>query len=182
MDSGARLCLACGICCTGVLFSHAEIEEEELPRVVRRGLPIAYPDRRLPELRLPCTAHGPGGCGIYEDRPETCVGYGCKLLGRLKRGDLPLEEALASVERIRALVATVSEVLPPGGWFWGRAAALRAAPAPPSFEGQLRLARTWIELEVLQELLSRDLDERMAEDRATGSHVSADTAARVTPR
>jgi Fe-S-cluster containining protein len=167
-DPETTLCRACGICCSGVLFSHAEVEEHELPRLARRGLPVIRPEVGLPELNLPCAAHGPAGCSIYEDRPEKCASYACKLRGRLARGAVTLEAALATVARIKELARSVDAALPPGEWLWSRAATLRHAGAPPALEERRRVAGTLMDMKVLQLLLCRELDDRLAGDRETG--------------
>lgn len=167
-DPETALCLACGICCSGVLFSHAEVEEHELPRLARRGLPVIRVEGASAELNLPCAAHGPAGCGVYEDRPEKCASYACKLRGRLARGAIALEAALATVERIKELARAVDAALPPGEWLWSRAAGLRVAAAPSAVEERRRNASILMDLKLLQILLCRELDDRLAEDRETG--------------
>lgn len=168
-DPETALCRACGICCSGVLFSHAEVEEHELPRLARRGLPVVRPEVGLPHLDLPCSAHGPDGCGVYEDRPEKCASYSCKLRGRVGRGAVPLQSALATVGRIKELARAVDAALPPGGWLWSRAATLRVVAAPSALEERRRNASTLMDLKLLQLLLCRELDDRLADDRETGN-------------
>jgi Fe-S-cluster containining protein len=164
-DPETALCLACGICCSGVLFSHAEVEEHEVPRLERRGLLVLRPAAGLPHLDLPCSAHGPDGCGVYGDRPAKCASYACKLRGRVGRGAVPLESALATVGRIKALASAVDAALPPGGWLWSRAARLRDATSTPE---RRQVAETLMDLKLLQLLLCRELDDRLADDRETG--------------
>ena len=170
----SSLCLACGLCCGGALFAFVPVEPHEVERL-RGRLPIVQgrakdrvadgvadgePGSGKARFALPCTGHVGGGCSLYGDRPEVCESYACKQLLRLRRGKTTLAEALAAVGEVRALFTRVDAALPPGGWIWDRARALREAGPPEAIEERRRHAATLLDLKLLEVRIARDLDER----------------------
>lgn len=184
-DPGSTLCRACGICCGGALFSSGSLTEEEATRLRTRltvlparassgradgsagaDLPADGPRPNVPMFAIPCPAHGPSGCTIYEGRPATCVEYACALLDRLRAGEVSLDEALRKVSELRRGLANIDPQLPRlssvpgGGSLWARAAGLRAAAEPGAVAERRRLAATLMELVVLERGLMQ-LDDRV---------------------
>ncbi|MGK4006722.1 hypothetical protein WMF31_29140 [Sorangium sp. So ce1036] len=110
--SGSDLCTACGLCCTGLLFDIAPLEEQELPRAEGLRLPLAC-NQYHDAFRLPCPCHHDRKCTVYEARFSVCKSYECGLLRRCKEGEVPLGEALARVERVLRLADAVRRRVPP---------------------------------------------------------------------
>lgn len=110
---GSDLCTACGLCCTGLLFDVAPLEEHELPLAERLRLPLAS-NQYHDAFRLPCPHLDGRRCGVYESRPTVCGSYECGLLRRFKAGEVALEEALDRVHGVTAQVAALRDRVPAG--------------------------------------------------------------------
>ena len=159
-DPGSTLCRACGLCCGGALFSSGPLTDDEEVRL-RRRLTMVEPRGAAPAFAIPCPAHGPAGCTVYDERPVTCVEYVCLLLEQVQAGDVPLPEALGKVAEIKELMGRLEADLPPGVSLWDRAGKLRAAAEPGALAERRRLAATLMDLKVLERRLARDLDDRV---------------------
>jgi hypothetical protein len=112
--NGSPLCLSCGLCCSGVLHSHAVVKPEEITFARALGLTIrAF--QNVPGFLLPCHLHRERGCSVYGGRrPAICVGYECDLLRRYLVGALTLEQCAVVVQRVRELLGDVIPWLPTG--------------------------------------------------------------------
>lgn len=155
---GSRLCLACGLCCSGAVFAFVPIEPDEHARLARK-LPVLV-DEEGPRFDLPCTAHAAdAGCRLYVHRPSTCASYACRQLLAVREGSTSFGDARAIIGEVRALFDRVQAALPGAGWIWHRAAALRAAGLPAAIEERRRHAATLLDLKVLELRVSRDLGE-----------------------
>lgn len=100
---GSRLCLACGLCCQGILHDWAKLTPDEVEAAEGHGLKtFIHPDG--PAFRLPCPCHRDGRCAIYAERPTTCRGYQCKLLRRYLAGEVTAEDGLRRIEQVKRLV------------------------------------------------------------------------------
>ncbi len=137
---GARLCLACGLCCLGLLHEWARLQEREIPAAHELGLrPEVLPDG--PAFALPCPCHQDGRCTVYEQRLSPCREYRCKLLREYQDGQVTWDEGLRRVRRAQQLVAALRQRLgsPKTGGIWQqiRAAASQAVAEP---ETQLDVA------------------------------------------
>lgn len=111
--NGSDVCVPCGLCCTGLLFDLAPLEEPELALAGKLRLPLV----RTPmyeAFRLPCPRQEGTLCGVYLERPKVCGSYECGLLQRYKAGEVPLDEALARVSRIRDAAADLRRRVPAG--------------------------------------------------------------------
>jgi Fe-S-cluster containining protein len=125
-ENDARdLCIACGFCCDGTLFRKTGVSHAERARMlemeifadcpeVDEGDPAALlvdqgnrPETWMPQ---PCAALAEGGCGIYAVRPKVCRNFECLLLPKVKRGLVPLSEALDVVANIRTLGRDVEDL------------------------------------------------------------------------
>jgi len=103
---GSRLCLACGLCCQGMLHDWAKLAPGEIEAAERHGLQ-AFTHQDGPAFRLPCPRHRGGLCTIYEERPAACRGYQCKLLRRYLAGEISTEDSLVRIEQMKRLVADI---------------------------------------------------------------------------
>lgn len=133
MSDASTLCVGCGLCCNGVLFTNARAEPDELPRLRALGLEVEQVGDRT-QFRLPCPHHDDGHCGIYADRFLKCRTFRCALLKRLDSGEASLAEAQATVAQAKTMLARVTALDPAAGQFRVRAEQ-RAVP-PPAGEGE----------------------------------------------
>ncbi len=120
------LCLHCGLCCDGSLFSFLGIQPDEVARLAPRGLQAhARPDGRLAlDLTRGCPGLDGKCCTLYGDRPQACRDYKCLLFMALEEGEVGLPEAKAVVDETHATLA-----------------ALHASPSPPSRQDAQRILR-----------------------------------------
>jgi Fe-S-cluster containining protein len=101
VDDGSQLCVACGICCDGILFSSVTITDpSEAERVRAHRIPVHVVDERH-FFDQPCSALGDKGCSIYTERPLLCHAYRCLLLKQVDAGTMALADALRIVEDAR---------------------------------------------------------------------------------
>lgn len=106
LADGSTLCLACGLCCTGLLFDIAPLEADELDRAERLGLPLARTPHR-DGFALPCPRQRGSACTVYAERPRICASYACGLLRAYRAGAVDPREALERVARLKALADEV---------------------------------------------------------------------------
>lgn len=119
-EDGSRLCLACGLCCQGILHDFVALDTEGERAARRLGLEVDYEEKQ-PAFRLPCPYHQCGSCTVYLDRPRTCSTYHCKLLRRYVAGEIPFESCLQRIEQVRSLVSSIQRHLDSGATsesFW----------------------------------------------------------------
>jgi Fe-S-cluster containining protein len=90
------LCLACGLCCNGVLFADVR------PQPGDRS-PLFAGRRRVPQ---PCPAFQAGDCtcSIYPERPVRCRQFECRQLLAVRAGETTIPQALTKIRRARKLV------------------------------------------------------------------------------
>ena len=162
VDDGSRLCLACGLCCNGAVFAYVPLDQPGEDARLRTRLPVIQEkDDPHPNFLLPCPAHGgAAGCTLYGDRPDACSAYACKQLKAVRAGQRPLAEALAAVTEVKALFDRVDAELPPGGWIWHRARALRDAAAPAAMDERRRRSALLLDLKLLELRIDRDIEAR----------------------
>lgn len=103
---GSRLCMACGLCCQGLLHDWAKLEPGEIEAAERLGLK-SFVHQDGPAFRLPCPCHRDDRCTIYEERPGSCRGYQCKLLRRYLAGEASAEDSLSRIEQVKRLLANI---------------------------------------------------------------------------
>lgn len=98
------LCRTCGMCCDGTLFEYGGLQPGEVSRARKIGLRVI--DRGT-AFEQPCAAFDAGGvgCTVYEDRPEACRAFRCRLFERHRVEGGPLAPRLADVAEARALLA-----------------------------------------------------------------------------
>ena len=107
--AGSALCVACGLCCSGALFSHAKAEPDELERLAGFGLQLTEVNG-APRFRLPCHHLAGTACTIYQDRFTICRSFRCELLKRLDRGEIGHDEAERLVGEAQAMVAKAESI------------------------------------------------------------------------
>ncbi|HEX7663472.1 MAG TPA: YkgJ family cysteine cluster protein [Polyangiaceae bacterium] len=96
------LCRSCGLCCDGSLFGRARLAPDEVASAKRHGLRVVANEGSFEQ---PCSALEKRTCTIYDERPQACRVFVCKLYDRQANEGGPLEEKLAIVARARTLLA-----------------------------------------------------------------------------
>lgn len=129
MSDASTLCVGCGLCCSGVLFTNARAEPDEVPKLKALGLEVEQGRGDRLQFRLPCRHHDDGHCGIYADRFLKCRTFRCALLKRLDEGEVGLVEAQSVVSEAKTMLARVTELDPAAAQYRVRAAQ-RSEPAP----------------------------------------------------
>jgi len=93
------ICISCGLCCDGTVYEHgAPYPDDDIKPLQALGV-IVGEDHRF---HMPCPAHC-GVCTIFQQSPQACRDFECKLLARLSRGEVTRQDALAVIEKIKAL-------------------------------------------------------------------------------
>ncbi|HEX9932649.1 MAG TPA: YkgJ family cysteine cluster protein [Allosphingosinicella sp.] len=150
----SALCVSCGLCCNGVLFTNARAEPHEVPAVEAAGLAVSQVGERL-QFALPCRHLDDGSCGIYEQRFTKCRTFRCALLKRLDSGEVRLDEAQATVTRAKQMVARVAALDPAAAQAATRAKQRAAgADGAPGADPAAR-RRLWTESLALDMFLDR---------------------------
>jgi Fe-S-cluster containining protein len=114
-DRGGELCLRCGLCCNGTLFTHVPLEPDEAQRVRDRGVPVDLSAEGSSSIRQCCSALRGTRCSIYEDRPGACRRYRCLLLCAVEEDEVSLKEALRVVDEARQLLGRLDDALEGAG-------------------------------------------------------------------
>jgi uncharacterized protein len=148
-----ELCVGCGLCCNGVLYSRGTAQLHEVERLRATGLVIDQVADRS-RFQQPCQHHHEGRCTIYPDRPSTCRTFRCALLQRLDGGDITLSEAIGAVAKAKRMVASVAALDPSLRLVANRTAFRReASSGAKSRDGQI--AKQLLESTVLDVFLDR---------------------------
>ena len=109
------LCVSCGLCCSGAVFSHAKLSDADKNVLARCGVSAGdsmYNDDRM---HLPCRFLEGTACSIYDrGRPKICGEYMCKLVRELEAGEIALAEAKQVTAQARQLLEDATQGLPPG--------------------------------------------------------------------
>lgn len=99
------LCLRCGLCCDGTLFTHVALTPDEEKRLQLGGV-IRQP---CPKLQADCR------CSVYAQRPKGCAHFVCMLGRALESGEVGLDEATGLVNELRALRQVIDTLVPGPG-------------------------------------------------------------------
>jgi Fe-S-cluster containining protein len=107
-DSAAtRLCMACGLCCNGVLFEIVCLQPQDAMKPLEKlGMKI---NRRKtePYFKQPCGFLHDRRCGIYEQRPSRCRLFECRILKRLEAGEFSEDQAASLIRQALQMVADI---------------------------------------------------------------------------
>lgn len=108
-----RLCKACGLCCTGHLFTWTKLRSAEMDSIEALGINVM---RSVPSQRgfnQPCPLWE-GQCTIYTSNsyPRFCETYKCALLKKLLDESTSLLEALRLVEQTKEMIHELEALLP----------------------------------------------------------------------
>jgi len=127
-----QLCLACGLCCNGVLFKDVELQRgddvahfkslglpiQEARRVRRKSNRSSQPKPKVPLAKFPqpCAALCPGNrCRIYAERPARCREFECALFKSVATGGSKLGDALKTIRAARQRADQVRRLLRAAG-------------------------------------------------------------------
>ncbi len=134
-DKASALCLRCGMCCDGTLFTHVPVTASEAEALRARGVEVeqvAEEDRKLHQC---CAALKGTRCAVYEARPAACRRFRCQLLSALEEDEVSLKEATRVVEEARQRLAQLDDALPPEAPPAGASVTVRAWYADRSEHG-----------------------------------------------
>jgi Fe-S-cluster containining protein len=100
--SAQSLCLACGLCCNGVLFKDVELRDgDDGTKLESLGLALERLKRKV-RFPQPCSALcGDNRCRIYADRPVRCREFECALLKGVGAGRVTQEQAFRIIRVAR---------------------------------------------------------------------------------
>ncbi|MCC6259312.1 MAG: hypothetical protein IT311_00500 [Anaerolineales bacterium] len=108
------LCKACGLCCSGHLFSWVRLNANELDKVENLGLSVIRNDPRQRGFLQPCPVWQDGVCTVYTspDYPSSCRKYKCVVLRKLLDEEIDFDGALKQIEETLSLIREVESLLP----------------------------------------------------------------------
>jgi uncharacterized protein len=128
------LCLACGLCCDGTLFSKVRLGATDNPaRLREKGFALVGGSE--PEFAQPCRAlESDCRCRIYGERPLQCRKFKCPLLTSVAAGTQNIARALVLISEARTQAKTVRKLLQQlGDLHEDRALSLRYQATETSF-------------------------------------------------
>jgi hypothetical protein len=122
------ICLACGLCCNGVIFADVKLQPGDNPAPLQLlGLPLRFgrnPRQEAPassattgsvlhtaKFTQPCAAYDGRHCRIYSDRPRYCREFECQLLKNVRAGRTRIDVALAIIRTARRRADKVRRLL-----------------------------------------------------------------------
>lgn len=102
------ICLGCGICCDGTLYSRAKVAPGEEEKIAGYGLHL-FEFRDKTYFRQGCRLFRSGACTIYEDRFTICRTFRCRLLRKVEEGRIAAPDARQIIARALDARARVAE-------------------------------------------------------------------------
>lgn len=117
MDAAAasRLCTACGLCCSGVLFEIVKLQPEDSIRDLEKlGMQINR-KKTEPYFKQPCRFLDDCSCTIYQHRPTRCRRFECFQLKLLAAGEIDEAKAQSKIDEARRRVAGIQSRLEKAG-------------------------------------------------------------------
>ena len=109
--AAARLCVECGMCCNGVMFSTVKLQPGESAKALGAlGLKV-----KRGAFAQPCTALEGLRCSIYAARPTRCRLFECQQLKRIAAGEINEATALAAIREAQRRVAELEALLEKAG-------------------------------------------------------------------
>lgn len=136
----SELCLSCGVCCDGTLFSSAPLAPGEAARLGER---VSVLDAGT--MDFPCRALDGARCTIYDERPHICRDFNCLVLAELAAGQITEAEARGFIDEVltrrRALAEAMGMADELEALREARALAKRGALEPEALAALERLSR-----------------------------------------
>jgi Fe-S-cluster containining protein len=147
------LCLKCGLCCDGTLFTHVALTVPEAERL--KGRVELQSNEQAGVLRQPCSALERCKCTVYADRPQGCARFVCMLGAALSDGEVGFDEASAVVAQAQALRDAINRLVPGIGTPIGRARQYEERGPDSTRAVEVREARRALEAFVRKHFLGR---------------------------
>jgi Fe-S-cluster containining protein len=99
------ICVGCGLCCDGTLFSHLGVtDESDLGRPLAAMGVTVIVEADPPVFALPCPAFDGHACTIYSlQRPRACGWFECDVSRAVAASKMSWPEAEAIIGATRAL-------------------------------------------------------------------------------
>ena len=112
-SQATALCKACGLCCSGHLFTWVKLRSAEIGSAKTLGIHVLGPDPRQRGFNQPCPLWN-GECSIHNSPayPRSCKTYQCKLLKKLLDGTTTLADALTVIQATKERIRVVTSLLP----------------------------------------------------------------------
>jgi hypothetical protein len=104
---GADLCLSCGMCCDGTLFSSGALLDREVDLARSLGMELfqSTKDAGVFKFRQPCACFREGSCAVYDQaKPAVCTTYRCELLKGYTAGTIDLDSCVDVVGWMQGLM------------------------------------------------------------------------------
>ena len=109
--AASRLCLACGLCCNGVLFHIVRLQPgDSVKQLESLGMKLNR-KKREPYFRQPCCFLKDCTCTQYEARPQRCRLFECQQIKRLALHEVTEAEAGRHIGEAKRCVAEVERLL-----------------------------------------------------------------------
>lgn len=111
-----RLCLACGMCCNGVLFRDVELQAgDDAAALAKLGMPLRIARRgakSIPRAAQPCAMLcADNRCRIYKERPSRCREFECAVFQSVAAGELSEDAALKTIRLAHTRAEKVRRLL-----------------------------------------------------------------------
>lgn len=105
VDEDLSICVGCGLCCDGTLFSHLGVIDESDLGMPLQALGVSViVEADPPVFALPCAAFDGHACSIYAlHRPRACGWFECDVSTAVMAGRMSRAEARAIIDDTRAL-------------------------------------------------------------------------------
>jgi len=123
-SESADICLACGLCCNGVIFADVKLlPEDDVPKLLELDMPLlkarskrdnsCSASSKTVKWRFlqPCAAYDGCRCKIYSARPRYCREFDCLLLKSVKEGTATRGQALRVIRAARCQADLVKKLL-----------------------------------------------------------------------
>lgn len=106
MSDGTKLCLECGLCCTGVFHNKAIIYSMEDRKCAKSFDGTIFFEDRTEYFKLPCPIYE-GKCPIYPHNPSVCQSHKCNLLKSIDNYEIKLEKAITIIQEMKQIIYTI---------------------------------------------------------------------------
>ena len=111
----SKLCLDCGLCCSGALFDNGILEDDEIDFARDQGFQIIEVELKGEPrhgFAQTCPMLCGTSCSIYDQqRPSVCSAYFCELAKNLDRGEVDLATAQGHVSNAHTLFEQLRPLL-----------------------------------------------------------------------
>jgi hypothetical protein len=110
-----NICIKCGMCCDGTLFTFANIEKDEKLHPLFEAEIITINQSEKTGFSQPCAYLNDCVCSIYNSekikRPLVCGKFKCKLLVKYQASQINYNDAIALIEKTKDLAAKQNNLL-----------------------------------------------------------------------